>query len=123
MGLHGEFVGRGHEDLVQLPKHRGGLVPWADDRPGEQEVDGMQPDAQRRHDADVAASAADGPEKLGVVVLVHGGRAPVGEHEVGADEVVEGEVAEGESEAAALSSSTALLSAEVALPTFQQVEK
>ena len=50
--------------------------------------DRVQAKAQRRDDAEVAASSAQRPEQVGLSVVAGADDAAVGEHDVGADEVV-----------------------------------
>jgi hypothetical protein len=90
-GLHGELVRCGDEDLTQLLEHRGGLRQRVSDHAGEHAVDGMEPDAHGRHDAEVATATANGPEQFGLVIFVHRDQPAVGEDEIGAEQVVDGQ--------------------------------
>lgn len=49
----------------------------------------MEPQSEPRHDAEVASAAAQRPEQIGVVLLVHLEKLAVGGHDLGADEVVD----------------------------------
>ena len=51
----------------------------------------MQAKLELRHDAEVAATAADAPEEVGVLILARGDHAAVGEHHLGREQVVDGE--------------------------------
>jgi hypothetical protein len=64
---------------------------------------GMQVELELRHDAEVAAAAADGPEQIRMMIAVHGEHARVGSHEPRAAQVVDREavLARGPAEAAA----------------------
>ena len=51
----------------------------------------MQRELERRHDAEVAAAAPQGPQQVGVLVLAGADQPPVGRHDLGRDEVVDRE--------------------------------
>ena len=89
--MHGQLVGGGGDDHVELLEDAGGLAERVGDDAREHPVGGMGPDPHRGDRAEVAAASADGPEQLGLMVIVHADRPPVGEHEVGAEQVVGGQ--------------------------------
>ena len=51
----------------------------------------VEPIVELRHHAEVASSAADGPEQVGVVVRVDGEDLAIGGDDLGADQVVDGQ--------------------------------
>jgi hypothetical protein len=57
-------------------------VEREEQRPGVELVDGMDGELDRGHDAEVAASAAERPEQVGVMLVVGSHEGPVGGHEL-----------------------------------------
>ena len=49
----------------------------------------MQTKLQRRHDAEVAAPSANGPEQIGIFVVVGANDMPVGQNDLDAEQIVE----------------------------------
>jgi hypothetical protein len=89
--LDGQLVGRVLQDCGQTLPHGGGLGPGEDDKPGQQALQGMQPDAHGGQHAEVAAATADGPEQVGLVRGVGGNQPAVGQDDPGAEQVVQGQ--------------------------------
>ena len=80
-GEAAELLRRVPDELVEHPKHGGGVLEVVEDRPGEDLVDLVEAVLQRRHDAEVAAAAPQPPEEILVLALARGEELPVrGDH-------------------------------------------
>ena len=66
------------------------LLQWVEYRPGEDRAHRVRPELEGRHDAEVAAAAAQCPEQVRVLLGAGGEEATVGGHDVGRDQVVAG---------------------------------
>ncbi len=86
-----QFLRRLQDELTVPTQHLGCLVELPQRRPGVVGVHGMRPEHERRNDAEVAATAADRPVEILVLLGAGGDRAPVGQHHVGGQQVVDGE--------------------------------
>ena len=90
--IAGDLVGRGGRPLAEHLQQVAVGVGRVEDRPGvDQRADRMELELELRHDAEVAASAAQPPEQVGVLGLARVDEPAVGGDDVGADEVVAGE--------------------------------
>jgi hypothetical protein len=89
--LAAELARRPRDDVAKATERVGDRAAAKRQPPADDSLKGVQPEVQPRRNTEVAATAAEPPEQLGV--LVNGGahQTSVGRHELGADEVVAGE--------------------------------
>ena len=84
-----QLVGRIGDVVAPAGDHLGGVLAGEEHDPAEDgRADGVERHLQRRHDAEVAASAAQPPVELGVVVGAGPHHRAVGGHHLGGEEVV-----------------------------------
>ena len=87
-----QLVGQLAHPVAVEAQHLLGAVAREEDRAGQHHrADRVQPELERRRDAEVAAAAAQAPEQLGVLVLAGVHELAVGGDDVGADQVVAGQ--------------------------------
>ncbi len=79
-------------DEVAIPPHDlGGLVNRPEGRPADHRADRMQPEEERRDDAEVAASTPDRPKEIRMLVGVGRDKAAIGQDDVHGQQVVDGQ--------------------------------
>ena len=77
------------DELVEHPQDRARVFQVVEDRPREHLIDLVQAKLERRHDAEVAAAAAEPPEQILVLALAGGDELPVCRDDVGRDQIVD----------------------------------
>lgn len=88
----GQLIGRAVGPVAPLSQDIRGPVDREYGQPGEHDrAERVQLELELRHDAEVAAAAADTPEQVGVLPLAGLHHAAVGQDHLGGDEVVAGQ--------------------------------
>ena len=83
----GQLLGRRDRRVDEVAQHL--RRQRQDEHAARDHVDRVEPVAEARGDAEVAAATADGPEQVGVRGLAHGDEPAVGGHEVHLDQAVD----------------------------------
>jgi hypothetical protein len=78
-----QVVGCLRQHVLPHAHHVRGALERPQHRPRDDGVDRVQPERERRHDAEVAAATTKRPEEIGILVRVCGHERPVGEDDVG----------------------------------------
>ena len=86
-----ELLGCVLDEVPIEPEHGLRVLELEQDRPAVDLAHRVQPELERRHDAEVAATAADRPEQVVVLVLARSELRPVGGDDLRRDEVVAGQ--------------------------------
>ena len=86
-----ELLGRVLDEVAVEPEHGLRVLELEQDRSAVDLAHRVQPELERRDDAEVAAAAADRPEQVVVLVLAGGELRPVGGDDLRRDEVVAGQ--------------------------------
>ena len=77
------------DELVEHPEQRARVLQVVEDRSGEDLIDLVQAELERRDDAEVAAAAAKPPEQILVLALAGGDERAVGRDHIGRDQIVD----------------------------------
>ena len=86
-----DVLGRLQDEVAPEAEQLGALVDRPEDRPAVDGADRVAAEQERRHDAEVAAAAADRPEEVGVLLRARRDEPAVREHHVHAEQVVDRE--------------------------------
>src|SRR5262249_1198821 len=81
--------GRGEDEVAPEGQQLLSPLHGPQHRPAIDRADGMQPEQERGHHAEVAPPAAHGPEEVAVVLGVGGDEATVRQHHIHAEQVVD----------------------------------
>jgi hypothetical protein len=94
VGQGGELVGHGGGEIAPAPQHRGRVFGRVEHRAGEHQwADRVEAILQRGHHPEVAATSAQCPEQLGVLLPAGGDELAVGGHHVRREQAVAGQAA------------------------------
>ena len=84
-----QLLGRGRQEVAIGAHHGLGVRRLPEDRAGVDRADRMRLEQEARHDAEVAAAAAQRPEEVGVLALAGRDEAAIGQDDVGLEQVVD----------------------------------
>ena len=84
----GQLLRRAARERIEMGQHLRGLLGRPHAKARHHGRDRMQAEAEARDDAEVAATAAQRPEQIGVLGLVGGDDRAIGQHHLGFDQVV-----------------------------------
>ena len=88
-----QLARRGGQELAVGREHLGALLDRPERRAADDRADLVQPEEERRDDAEVAAAAADRPEEVGVLVGARAHALAAREHDLRLEQVVDREPA------------------------------